>query len=268
MGVQLDVGQKTLLLPGEGETITDRPARTVRILAAHEHLDVTWSRYETGERGPDPHVHHEHADAFYVIEGELEFGLGPKVEPVRALAGSLVVVPPDVVHTFGNEGDATALFLNFHAPGKGFADSMRARRDGQKLDGGLFDSFDPPADGGRDAADALVLGPDGGELFDRGDRVVVIKADEPQLSAFDLTFGPESEGVDPHHHADHVDSFFVLEGEVEFLVRESRVLAGPGAWVWAPPGAVHGFRNPGIGWIRLLNFHAPDDGFAESIRGR
>lgn len=135
------------------------------------------------------------------------------------------------------------------------------------MDGRLFDSFDPPADGGHDAADALVLGPAEGELFDRGNRVLVIKADTPQLSAFDLTFGPGWEGVGPHRHADHTDSFFVLEGEVEFIAEESRALAGPGGWVWAPPGAVHGFRNPGAGRIRLLNVHAPETGFAESIRG-
>ena len=63
------------------------------IKASHDLLDVTESRYARGERGPEPHVHRHHADAFYVLEGELVFGLGPNVrEEVAASAGTLVLV--------------------------------------------------------------------------------------------------------------------------------------------------------------------------------
>lgn len=85
--MELDVSQGILLRPGEGETVTDEPERTVRLLAAHDLADVTWSRYEAGERGPDPHVHRHHADAFFVLDGELEFGVGPETTPARAGAG-------------------------------------------------------------------------------------------------------------------------------------------------------------------------------------
>ena len=69
MRVQLD-GQRPLLVPpGEGEAVTDRPERTIRILGELEELIVSWFRYEPGEHGPDPHVHHHHNDAFYVLEG-------------------------------------------------------------------------------------------------------------------------------------------------------------------------------------------------------
>ena len=69
--------EATLLPPGEGETISDRAARNVLILVDEPQLVMTWTRYESGERGPDPHVHRQHADAFYIVEGEIEFGLGP-----------------------------------------------------------------------------------------------------------------------------------------------------------------------------------------------
>jgi mannose-6-phosphate isomerase-like protein (cupin superfamily) len=46
-------------------------------------------------------------------------------------------------------------------------------------------------------------------------------SDEGQFSALDIAFD-ESFHVDPHDHEDHVDSFFVLDGEVEFTVGESR----------------------------------------------
>ena len=53
-------------------------------------------------------------------------------------------------------------FLNFHAPGCGFADYLRGRGD--------FDQHPPPADGGRPASDALVGRPASGERFQRDDR--------------------------------------------------------------------------------------------------
>jgi quercetin dioxygenase-like cupin family protein len=70
-----------------------------------------------------------------------------------------------------------------------------------------------------------------------------------------------------HRHADEVDSFYVLDGEVEFALESGAALSGVGVWVSAPPGTSHGFRNPGPGWARMLNLHTPDTGFAASVRG-
>src|SRR5215216_3685553 len=100
---------------GEGETITARERRDVILLAEHEEIAITRSRYGPGERGPDPHVHREHTDSFYVLEGELEFRLGPDGGTVRATAGTLVAVPAGLIHSFDQAGDTDARFLNFHA---------------------------------------------------------------------------------------------------------------------------------------------------------
>jgi mannose-6-phosphate isomerase-like protein (cupin superfamily) len=244
-----------LVRPGEGETVTDRAERTVRILFAHELADVTWSRYEPGERGPDPHVHRRHVDSFFVLEGELLFGVGPAVEEeVWAPAGTFVSVPQNVVHTFANESSRRTLFLNFHTPSCGFAESLRGRPEG-------FDSFDPPADGGRPAAHVIVEAE--GERLPRPDGEARILGEQAELSAQLLSYEAGWEGVDPHSHDDHVDSFFVLEGEVEFLGASG----GPGSFFAAPPGELHAFRNPGPGRIAVLNVHAPDAGFAGRLRG-
>lgn len=145
----------------DGETITARPAREVVLLADGAELSITWSRYAAGERGPDLHVHHEHTDAFYVLEGEVTFAVGPAGDPVRVGPGGFVAVPPDVAHGFANESDADACWLNFHAPDMGFAQYLRDARDGR--DAG-FDSFDPPPDGGRPGAEVVVCGPGGGAV--------------------------------------------------------------------------------------------------------
>jgi quercetin dioxygenase-like cupin family protein len=111
-----------------------------------------------------------------------------------------------------------------------------------------------------------VCRPGDGERFDRGNRVLRILGDVDQLSvieiAFDATFA-----VEPHVHDDHADSFYVLEGEVEFTVDDEVVRAGPGTFVLAPPGTRHGFRNSGPGRAQMLNLHAPDAGFADGVRG-
>lgn len=112
----------------------------------------------------------------------------------------------------------------------------------------------------------IAVGPDGGELVPRGPRHHRILAELPELEAIELTFGPDFEGVAPHVHADHVDSFYVLEGEAEFVVGGETFRAGPGSYVAAPVGVVHGFRNAGPGELRMLNVHAPNTGFAERMR--
>jgi quercetin dioxygenase-like cupin family protein len=148
--------------PRDGETITDRPSRAVRILAAGDDLiTMTWSRYGPGERGPDLHVHREHTDAFYVLSGTLTYTLGPDGErTVVAPAGSVVVVPPDVPHAFVNGGDEDAVFLNVHTPDRGFATYMRALRDQLPAS---FDSYDMPLGDVLPGAAAIVVEPGEGE---------------------------------------------------------------------------------------------------------
>ena len=112
----------------------------------------------------------------------------------------------------------------------------------------------------------IALGPGDGEKLVRGARNHRVLAELPELEVIELAFGPDFEGVDPHTHADQVDSFYVLEGEAEFTVGDRTFRAGPGSYVAAPIGTVHGFRNAGGGELRLLNVHTPNTGFIERMR--
>ena len=87
----------------------------------------------------------------------------------------------------------------------------------------------------------------------------------PHIEALELAFPADFEGVDPHTHPDHTDSFYVLEGEVEFLQDGEWHRAGPGTFLSVPPNVEHGFRPAGTA-VRLLNFHTPRTGFIESLR--
>lgn len=114
--------------------------------------------------------------------------------------------------------------------------------------------------------DGILLQPGAGERVARGPRNHRILAELPELEVVELRFGPDFEGVEPHSHTDHVDSFYVLEGEAEFVMGDDVVRVGPGGYVAAPIGVVHGFRNAGDGELRLLNVHAPNVGFAGRLR--
>src|SRR3954464_13311994 len=269
MGVQLDDQQPLLTPPGEGETVTDRPERTLRILGELDELIVTWFRYEPGEQGPDAHIHQHHTDAFYVLEGELELSLGPELTTFQAEPGDFAGAPPGVVHTFRNASDSTVVFLNLHVPSSGFGAHIRGKSDD-------FDQLHPPAARGRPPPPPSAaprppapgasprLG--GAETTRHVTSLHRVLCDLPQLTAIDMLFEPEFEGVDPHTHADHADTFYVLEGQIEFHVGEEPRLAGPGTFVVAPPGAVHGFRVGGPEPIRFLNLHAPPGGFLGRLR--
>jgi mannose-6-phosphate isomerase-like protein (cupin superfamily) len=112
----------------------------------------------------------------------------------------------------------------------------------------------------------IVLRAGEGEHLARGRRAHRILAELPQLEVVELRFGPEFDGVKPHAHPNHVDSFYVLEGEAEFIVGGESFRVGPGTWVAAPTGVVHGFRVVGDTELRMLNVQAPNVGFAELLR--
>ena len=114
--------------------------------------------------------------------------------------------------------------------------------------------------------DGIAIGPDGGERVERTARHHRILAELPELEVVELRFGPDFEGVELHAHADHVDSFYVLEGEAEFVFEGETFRARPGSFVAAPVGVRHGFRNAGEGELRMLNLHAPNVGFAQRLR--
>jgi mannose-6-phosphate isomerase-like protein (cupin superfamily) len=185
--------------PREGEIIGDAPDRRVEMLSDVDSLHATWSRFGPRRAGANLHIHYRHSDLFYVLEGELTVKLGPDGDETVAPAGTLVRIPALVVHGFRNGSDAEVRYLNFHAPGEGFADYMRGLSD--------FDQAEPPEDGGRPASEASVSS-GGGQL-----------CDSDEIAVAERTSGDE-ERVD----ADHVTSLYVLEGDLT------------GTWLQIPAG--------------------------------
>lgn len=252
-----------VLVPfGGGEAVGDSSDRRVEILSEHETLHATWSRFGPHRDGADLHVHRLHTDLFYVLEGELTVALGVEDERVVVPAGTLARVPPLVVHGFRNAGDAELRYVNVHAPGVGFADYLRALRDGRTVS---FDQHPPPPDGGRPRTDAVVGGE--GFVFERPGLRIALLADVEEIGVSEASSEPGSPSPPPHLHRRHVESFYVLDGELTFTAGGRELLAEAGSWVQIPPGVPHTFAFPGDRSVRFLNVHTPSCGFGAFLRG-
>jgi quercetin dioxygenase-like cupin family protein len=65
--------------------------------------------------GGPAHVHRQHEETFYVLEGEFLFQLG--TQSVKATAGTFVFVPRDVPHAFENVGNQSGRIVGIMTPG-------------------------------------------------------------------------------------------------------------------------------------------------------
>ena len=103
--------------PDGGEVIELGPAR-VRILedgAATAHrLGIAEVVLAPHSDGPPQHRHAKHDEGFYVVSGTARFTVGAAVHD--APAGTLVMVPPGVPHTFANPGDQPVVMINTFSP--------------------------------------------------------------------------------------------------------------------------------------------------------
>jgi quercetin dioxygenase-like cupin family protein len=257
MAVELDVGHAVHLPAGGGDVVRDVPESRVEFLSDRDDLHATWTRFDPHRDGASPHVHREHNDLFYVLAGELTVLVGPDQVETPYPAGTIVLAPPLVVHGFRNAADQELRYLNFHAPGGGFAAYMRGEAPG-------FDSEDPPPDGGRPAGDAYVG--TGEVLSDAPGLRVSLLVDVDAIGIAEVTSEPNGFSPPLHVHRRHTESFYVLAGELTFTVDGKEVRAAAGSWVQVPPGVPHTFALSGSEEVRFLDVHTPSCGFGDFAR--
>lgn len=109
--------RSVVVLPGEGraarggggsETLIKLDgSETDNAVAVFEQIAVPGS-------GPPLHIHKECSEALYVMEGEVEFQVGP--ESFNGPKGTLVFVPTGVPHRYRNTGSADARILFWFTP--------------------------------------------------------------------------------------------------------------------------------------------------------
>jgi quercetin dioxygenase-like cupin family protein len=104
--------------PGGGEQLTIRGGSTLAFKVVSADTGGAFSLHERrvppGGRRPPAHVHPDRTEAFWVLDGQAEFELDGEL--VTAVAGSFVLVPGGVAHTFGASAAAPAHLLVLHAP--------------------------------------------------------------------------------------------------------------------------------------------------------
>lgn len=115
------------LLPGEGRYI-DLGEFGVTIKASERETGGVVSVLENAEPpgfGPPIHIHHDCAEAFYVLEGEYVMYL--EEEEHVCPAGSFIFIPQGVRHGF-RVGDVPSRKLNFYFPASmvGYFDDLAA----------------------------------------------------------------------------------------------------------------------------------------------
>lgn len=102
--------------PGEGRRIDLGDGFVVKVKADEHGTAGVVSVLETEEPpglGPPMHVHHDCAEAFYVLEGEYVMYLDER--EVVCPAGSFVFIPQGARHGF-RTGDVPSRKLNFYFP--------------------------------------------------------------------------------------------------------------------------------------------------------
>jgi quercetin dioxygenase-like cupin family protein len=77
-------------------------------------LGVGEIRLAPHTKGPPQHQHAQHDEGFYVVAGTARFTVGDTT--YEAPAGTFVMIPPGVPHTFANTSDQVTVLLNTFTP--------------------------------------------------------------------------------------------------------------------------------------------------------
>jgi quercetin dioxygenase-like cupin family protein len=104
------------------------------------------------------------------------------------------------------------------------------------------------------------LGPGEGDAFSAvGDvyRILVSGRQTGDVYTLSEIRVSPNNGPPPHIHSREDESFFVLEGEVDFQIGDEKITARPGTFIQGPRGIAHSFKNNMQLPARMLVFITP-----------
>src|SRR5436305_300544 len=88
-------------------------------------------------------------------------------------------------------------------------------------------------------------------------RFLATGAETGGKSALFEAIGSPGGGPPPHVHSREEEGFYVLEGEITFLIGDQRLVAGAGMFANMPIGTRHAFKNESGQPARMLISVAP-----------
>jgi mannose-6-phosphate isomerase-like protein (cupin superfamily) len=100
--------------------------------------------------GAPPHIHHQETEAFYILEGELDFIADERA--VHATSGDFLRVDKGVLHGYTNPGPAIARYVGIVTPG-GLHEQLFAALGEEATS----ETLPPPPDGQPDMARLIEL---------------------------------------------------------------------------------------------------------------
>lgn len=281
-GVSLDQGDWMTTATAEQSAVIVEPGAGLAFWGAGERLvskvnkDQTRGAFVLAEvtvtpgGGPPPHKHTREDEAFYILDGQMEFLIGDRIVP--ATRGTFVWAPRGIVHQFRAKGGPArfllvvtpghleTMFMQFATParpGESDAPPMDPSLPQRIVelaarDYGIEFAFD------ADATEQAAL-PARRGLWVLGSHVTLLadgKETNGQMCIIEVVAPPEA-GPPPHFHRDESETFYVVDGEFEMTVGDQTFAAAAGTTVHVPAGMVHAFRNCGRTRGRILSFHHP-----------
>jgi uncharacterized cupin superfamily protein len=112
-----------------------------------------------------------------------------------------------------------------------------------------------------DRLSPIIIPPDEGTRFEARGSEMCFKAlassGAGRFSLMERTLPPGGRMPPAHRHVDCDEAYYVLDGEVTFVLDSSETVGSTRWWVLVPGGASHTFGNRSSGQARVLVLHAP-----------
>lgn len=117
----------------------------------------------------------------------------------------------------------------------------------------------------------LILQPGEGQSVQIGTSTCTFKATGKETNGhfglFEFVMEPGANGASPHIHKELTETFYVVEGEVELLLGDRRIVAEPKTFILVPENTPHGFSNAGQTPATLLILFCPADSREQYFEG-
>lgn len=242
----------------EGEPLLRSAEREGSILLARKQITITHARYAAGQQVAGPHIHHQHTDAFYVLEGKLTFEVGRETKTSTVAPGGFLAAPPEVAHSFRTDGDRPARWLTIHAHDGGFAAFMRGIRDGVAVE---WDISAVPADGWLPANDAIVSHNLPGDDRTAENQLSRLRCALPDLHVADWHLrGRQPLDLRLRDQGTQIETFLILDGAVVATLAGATHTVGPGTLISLPHALQYTLHRRAPGPLRILSLQTPNSG--------